>query len=127
MHKTATGEKIKVLRAEAARFEREAATLRRVRGMEPGARERENEAARLRELADGMKDLARLEDLSVYQGEKVKTTTKGEARTYVYWYASWWDGTRARNVYIGSAAKLTREEALEKARKLKAEALGLDF
>ena len=92
-----------------------------------GAREREREAARLREMADGMKGQARLENLDIYQVEKEKLTKKGEARIYTYWHASWREGEKVRNVYLGSIAKLTREEALEKARELKAEALGIDF
>ena len=59
--------------------------------------------------------------------EKVKATTKGEARTYTYWHASWWEGDRARNVYLGSTVKLSEEAALAKARKMKADALGLDL
>jgi len=76
--------------------------------------------------AEDLKPKARLEDLSVYQVTKEKTMAKGEARTYKYWYASWWEGGRARNVYLGSAAKLSAEATLAKARKMKAEALGLD-
>ena len=125
MHKTETGEKIKELKAEAARAEREAATLAKVRGLEAGAMEREEDARRLRGEAENLKPKARLEDLSVYQVEKVKPTAKGEARTYMYWYASWWEGDRARNVYLGSAAKLSEEAAKAKARKMKADALGL--
>lgn len=127
MHRTATGEKIKELRAEAARSEREAATLAKVRGLEEGAIEREEEARQLRVEAEDLKPKARLEDLSVYQVDKVKPTAKGETRTYTYWYASWWERDRARNVYLGSVAKLSEEAALAKARKMKAEALGLDL
>ena len=127
MHKTETGEKIKAMKAEAARAEREAATLAKVRGLEEGAMEREEEARQLRGEAEDLKPKARLEDLSVYQVEKVKTTAKGEARTYTYWHASWWEGDRARNVYLGSGAKLSEAAALEKARKMKASALGFDL
>jgi len=58
--------------------------------------------------------------------EKTKTTAKGETITYVYWHASWWEGNSARNVYLGSARKISEEPALAKARKMKAVALGLD-
>jgi hypothetical protein len=81
--------------------EGEEATLAKVRGLEAGAMEREEKARRLRDEAETLKPKARLEDLSVYQVEKVKTTAKGEAKTYVYWHASWWEGDRARNVYLG--------------------------
>jgi regulator of replication initiation timing len=125
MHTTATGEKIKELRAEAARAAREAVTLAKVRGLEEGVMEKEEEARQLRGEAENLKPKARLEDLSVYTVKKEKPTVKGEARTYKYWYASWWEGDRARNVYLGSVAKLSEEAALEKARKMKADALGL--
>jgi len=124
MHRTATGDKIKELRAEAARSEREAATLANVRGLDSRVQEREVEARRLKEMAEDLKPKARLEDLSGYTVAKVKTKTKGEKRTYKYWYASWWEGDRARNVYPGSTKKMARVAATAKARKLKAEALG---
>jgi len=127
MHKTETGEKIKAMKTEAARAEMEATTLAKVRGLEAGAVEREEEARRLRSEAEDLRPKARLEDLSVYQVEKVKPSAKGESKTYKYWYASWWEGDRARNVYLGSVAKLSEEAALAKARKMKAEALGLDL
>jgi hypothetical protein len=127
MHKTETGEKIKAMKAEAARATREAATLAKVRGLEDGAAGREEEARQLRGEAEDLKPKARLEDLGIYTVEKVKPTAKGEARTYTYWYASWWEGDRARNVYLGSTAKLSEAAALEKARKMKAEALGIDL
>ncbi|MDD3565966.1 MAG: hypothetical protein PHN90_09910 [Methanothrix sp.] len=76
--------------------------------------------------AEDLKPKARLEYLSVYQVTKEKPTAKREARTYTYWHASWREGDRARNVYLGSVAKLSEEAALAKARKMKAEALGLD-
>lgn len=88
---------------------------------------KEEEARQLRGEAEDLKQKARLEDLSVYTVEKVKPTAKGEARTYTYWYASWWVGDRARNVYLGSVARLSEEAALAKARTMKAEALGLDL
>jgi hypothetical protein len=39
--------------------------------------------------------------------------------------ASWGEGGRLRNVYLGSSLRMSREEAQEKARALKREALGL--
>jgi len=104
-----------------------ATALAKVRGLEAGAMEKEEEARRLRGEAEELKPKARLEDLSVSQVEKVKPTAKGEAKTYKYWYASWWEGDRARNVYLGSVAKLSEGAAQETARKMKAEALGLDL
>ena len=74
--------------------------------------------------AEALKGAARLEDLHIWQMEKVKTTKK-VIRSYGYWMASWREGDRVRNVHIGSCAKLDEETALLKARKMKAEALGL--
>ena len=56
--------------------------------------------------------------------EKAKTTKKG-SKTYGYWMASWREGDRVRNVHLGSCAKVDREAAMQKARKIKAEALGI--
>jgi len=55
---------------------------------------------------------------------KVKTTKKGMT-AYGYWMASWREDDRVRNVHLGSCAKVDRETAMQKARKMKAEALGL--
>jgi len=127
MHRTETGEKIRAMKAEAAKSEKEAATLAKVRGQEAEVVERVEEARRLKEEAEDLKSRVRLEDLSVYTVVKVKPTAKGEKRTYMYWYASWWEGDRARNMYLGSTRKLSEEAALVKARKIKAKALGLDL
>jgi hypothetical protein len=55
---------------------------------------------------------------------KVKQSRKG-SKTYTYWMATWCEGGKMRNVHLGSARKMDAEAALQKARKLKAEALGL--
>jgi len=78
----------------------------------------------LQAQAEALKEAARLEDLSVWVMEKTKTTKEG-SRSYSYWMASWREDDRVRNVHIGSCAKLDEETALLKARKMKAEALGL--
>ena len=62
----------------------------------------------------------RLEDVHPWVMEKVKGK-----KTYYYWVASWREGDKVRNVHIGSCKKMNRETALQKARKIKAEALGL--
>ena len=67
---------------------------------------------------------ARLEDLNLWQMEKEKTTKKG-TKTYGYWMASWREGGKVRNVHLGSCRKVDNETALQKARKMKAEALRL--
>ena len=56
--------------------------------------------------------------------EKAKET-KAEAKTYLYWMASWREGDKVRNVHLGSCKKVDHEAALQKAWKLKAKALGM--
>jgi hypothetical protein len=82
------------------------------------------QADSLKAEAEALKEAARLEDLHIWQMEKTKTTKKGKM-TYGYWMASWRVGDKVSNVHLGSCAKVDREAALLKARKMKAEALGL--
>lgn len=82
------------------------------------AREKESEAW------DLMTE-ARLQALTVYLGDVTKTTGEGK-KTYTYWYASWRQGGKVRNVYLGSPQRMDEAAARAKARKLKAEYLGLD-
>ena len=119
MHKTDAGEKRKALRKDALELEREARTLESIPQMQPAARVRQEEADRLKAEAEDLKRAARLEDCHVYVEEKVKGS-----KTYHYWMVSWWEGDRARNVHLGSCRKMSQAEALQKARKLKAEAIG---
>ena len=125
MHTTPSRKKIKALKAEASEFEKEARTLESVRGMAAGARERLAEADRLRSEASRMEAMARLEDLRVFRIEKLKETKKGEIKRYEYWHASWREGVKVRNVYIGSCGKMNRGEAMEKAMRMKGRALGM--
>jgi hypothetical protein len=67
---------------------------------------------------------ARLEDLQVWEQRKVKESKAGP-KTYTYFMASWREGGRLRNIYLGSSRKMSREQAQERARALKKEALGL--
>ena len=124
VYETTSGEAIKARKEEARRLRGEAAKLRGIRGMESGARKREVEAARLEERAGELWEVARLEALTVYLGQVEKITAKGP-KTYEYYFASWKMGDKVVNKYIGSPRKMTREAATAKARKLKAEALGL--
>jgi len=88
------------------------------------ARELQEEADRLRAEAEALRDQARLEDLSIWTMEKVKSTKKG-SRTYYYWMATWREGSRTRNVHLGSCARMDADAALQKAKAMKAEALGI--
>jgi hypothetical protein len=128
MHKTAAGEKRKALKTEAMELERYARAAMRASEILPDARE---EARKLEQQADELKaesgaleGAARLEDINLWQMEKEKTTKKG-SKTYIYWMASWREGGKVRNVHLGSCRKVDHETALQKARKMKREALGL--
>jgi len=114
------------LKAEAATLEREARTLQKVREMASGAGKRDDEAARLRAEAAELETAARLEDLNVWEMPVTKTSKKtGQAVTYTYWAASWREGGKVRNVYLGSTRRLDRESAREKATAMKRETLGI--
>jgi len=56
--------------------------------------------------------------------ENVKESKKG-CKTYCYWMATWREGRKTRNVHLGSCGKMDAEVAMQKARKMKAEALGI--
>ena len=86
------------------------------------ARELESLADTALAESKALKPVARLEDLHVWQMEKTKTTKKG-SRSYLYWMANWREGGKVRNVHLGSCKKLDAEAALQKARKVKADAL----
>jgi hypothetical protein len=128
MHKTDAGEKRKALKAGALELARDARAARKAAEILPEARERaqvlEGQADEMRSGAAALKDQARLEDLRLWMMEKAKTTKKG-SRTYGYWMASWREGGQVRNVHLGSCRRMDEESALQKARKMKAEGLGL--
>jgi predicted acyl esterase len=126
MHKTAAGERRKALKRDAQGLARDAKTLQKVAKHLPAAR---LEAQRLQGEADvalveaeALKLQAKLEDLTVWDMKKVNQSRKG-SKTYMYWMASWREGDRTRNVHLGSARKMDAEAALQKARKMKAEAI----
>jgi hypothetical protein len=128
MHATITGDKRKALKKVANELVRDAKAARKASKTLPEAdqkaRELEGKADELKAEAEALKGAARLEDLHIWQMDKVKTTKKGR-KTYGYWMASWREGDKVRNVHLGSCAKVDREAAMQKARKMKAEALGM--
>ena len=124
MHKTDTGERRKTLKRDALKLEREAQALTRVKQMEPARKVRLEEADRLKAEAEALKDQSRVEDLQVWQMEKEKASKKG-CKTYAYWMASWREGSKVRNIHLGSCRKMDAEAARLKAQKMKAEALEL--
>ena len=125
MHKTPAGERRKSLIREAKELAKDARLLEKA-AHAPSARQ---EAQRLQvevesalAEAEALKLQARLEDLKVWKMEKVKKSKKGP-ETYTYWMASWREGDKTRNVHLGSTQKMDAEEALQKAQKIKAEAI----
>ncbi len=128
MHKTNAGERAKALKKEAqdlarrAKAQKEAAaTMRTARVTVVNL---QSMAAKKLSQAQAQKLEARLEDLQIWEQRKVKDTKKG-AKAYTYYLASWREGGKLKNVYLGSSQKMSREQAQEKARALKREALGL--
>jgi hypothetical protein len=128
MHKTEAGERSKVLRTEAQDLARRAKAQKEAAATMRAARvtvmNLQSLAAKKLSQAQAQKLEARLEDLQVWEQRKVKQSKKG-AKTYTYFMASWREGSKIRNVYLGSSQKMSREKAQEKARALKREALGL--
>ena len=126
MHITAAGERRKALQKEARELARDARALQKAATRAPAAR---LEAQRLQGEADvalaqagALKLQARLEDLHVWEMTMVKQCKKGST-TYTYWMASWREGGKTRNVHLGSSRKMDAEQALQKAQKMKAEAI----
>lgn len=70
---------------------------------------------------------ARLEDLNVYHVKMEKVVRKKKTKVYTYWYASWRNDEKVKNVYIGSTRTMDSCEALIRARRLKATFLGIDL
>lgn len=128
MHKTAAGEKRKALKTEALEQERDARAAMKAAEILSDARgkalEMVSRADELKAEAEALQGAARLEDLTLWQMEKAKTTKKG-SKIYLYWMAPWREGDKVRNVHLGSCRKVDYETALQKARRLKAEALAI--
>jgi hypothetical protein len=127
MHRTPSGDRRQALQKEARELARDARALQKAAAHAPSARleaERlQGEAEKALTEAEALKLQARLEDLTVWQMKKVKQSRKS-SKTYTYWMASWREGGKTRNVHLGSSRKMDTEEARQKARERKAEALG---
>jgi len=123
--RTDTMERVKELRAEARQAEQGLKAAHKLARAGIDIKEisedlRGKQADALGEARE-LKPLARLEDLSVYRVEK-----KGKkGKTNEYWHATWRHGQKVCNFYLGSCKKLAREQALQKAMKLKADDLGI--
>jgi len=123
VHDVAARREARDLKKKARELAGEAKALERIEGATILAGKKVAEASRLQREAEGLKDRARLEDLSVMQEPLVKQTKKGE-RTYYRWVASWRECGKCRKVYVGSCKKMSQTDALQKARAMKAKALG---
>ncbi len=123
-HNTPSRTEAKELKQRASELIGESRALEGIEGAALLAGERQAEAARLQEQACELEDAARLEDITVWEDCIVKQTKKGE-RKYGRWMAGWREGGKLRKVYLGSCKRMGREEALERAREMKAEALGI--
>jgi hypothetical protein len=128
MHRTPSGDRRQALLKEARELARDARVLQKVAAPAPAARQEaqrlQGEAEKALAEAEALKLEARLEDLTVWEMEKVKQSRKGP-KTYTYWMASWREGGKTRNVHLGSARKMDATQARQKAREMKAEALGI--
>ncbi len=128
MHRTNASEKMKALKAEALELEKDARAVMRAAEILPDARgkalELAGQADELKAKAEALEGTARLEDLHLWQMEKSKTTKKG-TQSYLYWMASWRESGKVRHVHLGSCRKVDHETALQKARRLKAAAMGI--
>jgi hypothetical protein len=126
MHKTDAGERRKALKRKARKLAKDAKTVMKAAKFLPEAghkaRELQSEAKHALAESEKLKTQARLEDLHLWRMEKVKTTKK-ESKKYDYWMATWRESGRVRNVHLGSCAKMDAKTALQRARKMKAEAL----
>ncbi len=128
MHKTEAGEKAKALKKEAQELARRAKAQKEAAATVRAARVTIQNLQALVDKrlsqAQALRLEARLEDLSIWEQRKVRTSKNG-SKAYTYFMASWREGGKTRNVYLGSSQKMSREEAQEKARAMKREALGL--
>ena len=128
MHKTNAGERAKALKKEAQDLARKAKAQKEAAATMVAARVTVQNlqalATKKLSLAQALRQEARLEDLSIWEQRKVKDSKTGQ-KTYSYFMASWREGGKTRNVYLGSSQKMSREQAQELAKTLKRKALGL--
>ena len=111
MHRTPSGDRRQALQRTARELARDARALQKAARAPAARREAERlqgEAEAALAEAEALKLQARLEDLTVWEMEKVKQSRKG-SKTYSYWMASWREGDKTRNVHMGSARKMTAE------------------
>lgn len=122
---TPSRKKARELRKAAKKLRGEARILGRVTESRALGAVKANRAVSMDRTALALTEHARLEDLTVRQSPIEKKNKKGETKTYYRWLCSWRDGNKIITHYLGSTKKMNQEQALEKARKLKAQALGI--
>lgn len=129
MHTTNAGNQIKALRRQARQCIKEATLARKAAQVVPEAKDTvermKSEAASSLAEANNLMNAARLEDLHLWMMEKEFDSKKGRKK-YEYWMASWRRGSKVHNEYLGTCKKLDRENALGKARRIKAKDLGIN-
>jgi hypothetical protein len=118
VHNVPARKEAKALREKALELTREAKTLEGIDGAGELAEAKADQVKKTLGDIEDLKAEARLQDLNVWKDTLVKQTKKGE-RAYYRWVAAWREGSRYKKVYLGSCRKLTRDQALQKARKLK--------
>jgi hypothetical protein len=83
--------------------------------------------ATLRAMAENLLDILeqaeRPEDPRVWKRPRIKRNKNGEEKIYYRWYCSWHDGNKTVTEYLGSCRKMSETEALEKAKRLKADSI----
>jgi hypothetical protein len=129
IHQTPAGKRIVLLVAEVQRLDNALANLANQHGLEAielNLIQEELEDAKEKALEEA-EDLiasskARLDAVSVFKIEKA--VKKKEVRGY--WYTAWRTGKKSCTIYLGSCQNMDAQAALDKARRLKAEALGLE-
>jgi hypothetical protein len=128
MHKTPTGEMIKLVRAEAKQTKKALSAVSRACELgqdlttHEDALQAQVDEAKAQAAALKASGKARLEDLNVYTLERARGKNKN---VHSYWYASWREEDKVKNIYLGTCKKLDQDTAWRKARDLKAQALGI--
>ena len=124
VHDTPARINARELRAEARELEHEAAILAGIRETEELRAIKANRANELKKEAKDLNQSARLEDITVRESPITRQTKKGDRINY-RWLCSWQEGDKTVTKYLGCCKKMIEAEALRKAKRLKAEALGI--
>ncbi len=124
VHDTPSRRKARELTAEARQLEHEASILEGIRETEKLGAIKANRAMELKKEAKDLNQSARLEDITVRASPITKRTKNGE-RIYYRWLCSWQEGDKTVTKYLGSCKRMSEAEALQKARLMKTEALGI--